>query len=65
MPENIIRMMHGGESDIQICRVTNYELLRWLVETPSRDVDHYRMINASRSTACHYKDKRSRDRLSL
>ena len=32
--------------------MTNYELLRWLVEMPSRDVDHYRMINASRSTVC-------------
>jgi len=31
------------------CRMTNYELLRWLVETPSRDVDHYHMFNASRS----------------
>ena len=25
------------------CRPTNYELLRWLVETPSRDFEHYRM----------------------
>jgi len=40
-------------------RVTNYELLRWLVEMPSRDVYHYRMINASRSTVCHYTDKRT------
>ena len=32
---------------------------RWLVETPSRDVYHYRMINASGSTVCHYNDKRS------
>ena len=23
------------------CRMTNYELLRWLVEKPSRDVEHY------------------------
>ena len=38
---------------------------RWLVETPSRDVDHYRVINASRSTVWHYNDKLSRDRLSL
>ena len=29
------------------CRMTNYELLRWLVETPSRDVEHYRMLNVS------------------
>ena len=43
----------------------SYELLRWLVQMPSRDVYHYRMINASRSTVCHYNDKRSRDRLSL
>ena len=35
------------------CRMTNYELLRWLVEMPSRDVDQYRMINASRSTEYH------------
>jgi len=32
---------------------------RWLVETPSRVVYHYRMINASGSTVCHYNDKRS------
>jgi len=25
------------------CRPTNYELLRWLVETPSRNFEHYRM----------------------
>ena len=37
------------------CRMTNYELLRWLVETPSRDVQRYRMITASRSTGSHYK----------
>jgi len=43
------------------CRMTNYELFRWLVEMPSRDVDHYRMINASRSTVYHYNDTRSRD----
>ena len=35
------------------CRMTNYELLRWLVEMPSRDVDQYRMINTSRSTVYH------------
>ena len=29
--------------------MTNYELLRWLVETLSRDIRHYRMLNASRS----------------
>jgi len=40
-------------------RMTNYELLRWLVEMPSRDVYHYWMINASRSTVCHYTDKRT------
>jgi len=44
-----------------LCRMTNYELLRWLVETPSRDVVHCRMINASRSTVCHYNDKLPRD----
>ena len=46
----------------KFCRMTNYELLRWLVETPPRDVGQYRMINASRSTVCHYNDKRLRDR---
>ena len=29
------------------CRMTNCELLRWLVEMPSRDVHHYRMMNVS------------------
>jgi len=27
--------------------MTNCELLRWLVEMPSRDVHHYRMMNVS------------------
>ena len=38
--------LHGSQCDIFNlgfitfdCRMTNYELLRWLVETPSRDVD--------------------------
>jgi len=62
--------VHSGEVLFRLfesyyCRMTNYELLRSLVETLSRDVDHYGMINASRSTVCHYNDKRSRDRLSL
>ena len=42
------------------CRTTNCELLRWFVKMPSRDVHHYRMINALRLTVCHYNDKRSR-----
>ena len=29
---------------ILYCRMTNYELLRWLVETLSRDIHHYRML---------------------
>ena len=33
--------------------MTNCELLRWLVETLSRDVRHCRMMNASRSTVRH------------
>ena len=52
-------------SNKYICRMTNYELLRWLVEMQSRDVDHYHMISASQSTVCHYNDKWSRDRLTL
>jgi len=35
---------------IRCCRMTNDELLRWLVETSSRDVEHYQMSTASRST---------------
>jgi len=31
------------------CRPTNYKLLRWLVEMPSRDFEHYRMTDNSRS----------------
>ena len=27
--------------------MTSYELLRWLVETLSRDIHHYRMLNVS------------------
>jgi len=30
-----------------ICRMTNYELLCWLVETLSHDIHHYRMLNVS------------------
>ena len=40
-----------------ICRMTNYELLRWLVETLSRDVYHCRMMNASRSTVRHFQPR--------
>jgi len=31
------------------CRLTSYELIRWLVETPSRDFEHYRMTDDSPS----------------
>jgi len=37
------------------CRMTNYQLLRWLVETLSRDIHHYRMLDASRSTVQYCK----------
>ena len=30
------------------CRLTKYELLRWLVETPSRDFAHYRLSGGRR-----------------
>ena len=30
------------------CRLTNYELLRWLVETPSRDFAYYRLSGGRR-----------------
>ena len=32
---------------ISVCRMTNYELLRRLVETLSRDIHHCRMLNVS------------------
>jgi len=40
--------------------MTNYELIRLLVETPSRDVERYRMLNVSAddiimTTGSHYK----------
>ena len=40
------------------CRLTNYELLRWLVETPSRDFAHYpdmlqNIYNMSPTTSWH------------
>ena len=36
------------------CRLTNYELLRLLVETPSRDFAHYRLSGGRRIfTTCH------------
>ena len=31
----------------RFCRMTNCQPLRWLVDTPSRDVHHYRMMNVS------------------
>ena len=34
---------HSTTVDKLCCRLTNYELLRWLVETPSRDFAHYRL----------------------
>ena len=58
---------------IAFCRMTNYELLRWLVETPSRDVDHYHIWSTRHGRRCvvimingqvtvyHYNDTRSRD----
>ena len=33
----------GPTDSSSYCRLTNYELLRWLVETPSRDFAHYRL----------------------
>ena len=40
--------------DIVNCRLTDYELLRWLVETPSRDFAHYRLSGGRRIfTTCH------------
>jgi len=36
------------------CRMTNYELFRWLIKKSSHNVEHYRMINLSRSTGSHY-----------
>ena len=38
------------DADSSICRPTNYELLHWLVETPSRDFEHYRMTDDSRQS---------------
>ena len=38
------RNFHSNcEHSSYYCRPTNYELLRWLVDTPSRDFEHYRM----------------------
>ena len=44
------------QNNILNCRPTNYELLCWLVETPSRDFEHYRMSDDSRQSIvrhCH------------
>ena len=44
------------DNNIYICRMTNYELLRWLVETRSRDVGHNRTLHSwasDRSTFFH------------
>ena len=37
-------------SSIIDCRLTNYDLLRWLVETPLRELQHYRLTDASRQS---------------
>ena len=42
------------------CRPTNFELLRWLVETPSRDFEHFRMSDDSQQSIvrhCHVRWK--------
>ena len=51
-----LKMSHDGAARVQYfqprvtifhCRMNNYKLLRRLVETPSRDVEHYRILNVS------------------
>jgi len=46
VPVNVITVC-SGILVIMDCRPTNYELLRWLVETPSRDFEHYQMSGGS------------------
>ena len=47
--EGSARVWHVQPSVIIFyCRLTNYELLRWLVETPSRDSAHYRLSGGRR-----------------
>jgi len=41
------------EIDRQNCRMTNYELLCWLVEMLSHDIEHYHMFTASWSPRWH------------
>jgi len=41
------------EIDRQNCRMTNYELLCWLVEMLSHDIEHYHMFTASWSPTWH------------
>jgi len=41
--------------------MANCEPLSWLVETPSRDIHHYRMMNASLATVHHCNVARSRE----
>ena len=43
----------NGRITKRYCHMTNCKMLRWLVKTPSRDVRHYWMISASRSTMYH------------
>ena len=38
----------SASSNSYDCRLTNYELLRWLVESPSRDFAHYRLSGGRR-----------------
>ena len=38
-----------------ICPMTNYELVRWLVEMPSRDVGHYINLYSPKKTAATLK----------
>ena len=45
---NISGKKAAWSGTIFFCHPTDYELLRWLVETPSRDFEHYRMTDDSR-----------------
>jgi len=51
---SLIHVKMDAHCDRLDCRMTNYELLRWLVETPSRDAKHYHTFTALRLPGWHY-----------
>jgi len=56
MTSHLLMQLSSIKHKNAICRMTNYELLRWLVKTRSRDVGHNRTLHSwasDRATCFH------------